>query len=120
MMSSDAIFRMARVTVASGDSLSSATDLSGLTIVGIMVPGAWTTAKFSFQAGWSIDNMADVYDDISGTATERTVAAVAGTYIPCFPSSYAGFKCLKIRSGTASVPVAQTGTRNIVLVCRSL
>ena len=42
------------VTIANGQSLSGAVNLSGFTLIGIDLPSAWTTANLTLQA--SIDN----------------------------------------------------------------
>ena len=53
-------------------------------------------------------------------AAEVTVTAAVSTFIVLDPSTYAGVKYLKIRSGTSGTPVTQSAERKITLLVRTV
>jgi len=106
--------------IANGASLSGVVDLNGHTLVGILMPGTWTTAVLTFQAGEPVAasyTLANVYDQFG---TEKTVQAAASRFIALDPSEWAAVRWLKVRSGTAGSAVNQGGARTVVLVARPL
>lgn len=111
--------REVKVTIASGQSLSGALDCAGLRPVAIITPSAWTAADITVQV---YDRNSAGYVNMykADAGTEYTIKADAGRYIPLPATDYAGVDQLKLRSGTASVPVAQAADRDIVVVLRSV
>jgi hypothetical protein len=110
------------VTIASGESLSEAVDLGqGESLVGIQMPGTWTTADLTFAG--SIDGgrtFGNIYDGNGTSETEVTVPADAGQVIRLDPADWVLFRHLKVRSGTSGTPVAQGGDRTIRLAKRAI
>ncbi len=105
----------ATATIASGTSLSSATDLGTGRLVGIIIPAAWTTAAITFQGSADGVTYFDLYDD----AIERTIASgsvVASRFIALPIADWLMVRAVKIRSGSAASPVNQPADRIVTLV----
>lgn len=112
------ITSQATATILNGASLGGVVYLGAKVLVGIQMPAAWTAADLTFQA--SVDGVTfnDVYTP-DGAGTEVTVKAAASRYIPASDLAFAkGMLYIKIRSGTASVPVVQLADRAIQLLTR--
>jgi len=94
-------------------------DLGGWTIVGIVIPAAWTTAGLSFQA--SADGGATWGELLDETATAKSVGSVTGgaeVFIAVDPTKWRGVRSVKVRSGTSSAPVAQVSAVTLQLLTR--
>lgn len=105
------------VTIANGQSLSGAVNLSGFTLIGIDLPATWTTANLTLQA--SIDN--STWDNVfDSTGTEVTISAAASRFILLNPADFVAIRYLRLRSGTSGTPVNQGGARTITLVVRAI
>ncbi len=91
---------------------------SGFVPVAIRMPASWDAANLTFQ-GCEVTGgtFANVYDD---AGTEYTVTASSSRYILLNPAAFCGLQFMKVRSGTASVPVSQTAARSLVIVLRKL
>lgn len=100
------------VTIANGASLSSAVDLGGRKLVGIIMPSSWTAASLTFQGSVDGTNFFNVYDG----ATERSLTVAASYYSMLNIGDWVGFRYIKFRSGTAGTPVNQGADRVITLV----
>ena len=103
--------------IASGASLSGVVDLGDNVIVALSMPSAWTTAVLSFQSsydGVTYQELKDEYDALLSynplVASNRAVE----------PQHFLGWRYIKVRSGTAAVPVNQTAERVITLITRPL
>jgi hypothetical protein len=108
-------YRRIQVTIANGASLSGVAGLGrGVSLVGIVMPAAWTTAGLSFQASADSTNFADLYD----SGSEYTVAAGASRYIQIPADKTDSIMALKVRSGTTGTPVNQGADRVITLIVR--
>lgn len=103
----------ATATIASAASLSGAVDLAASALAGLQMPAAWTAANLTFQVSFDGTTYADLYDSLG---TEYTVTASTSRFIALPASDFLGARYLKIRSGTAAVPVAQGASRDIQLV----
>lgn len=101
------------VVIAGGASLSAAVDIDGSSLVGIVMPAAWTAANLTFQGSSDDSVFNNLYDD---AGTEVTVTAAAARYIAVQPSEFVGFDTLKIRSGTSGTAVTQAAARTITLI----
>jgi hypothetical protein len=101
--------------IASGGSLSGGVDLGEETLVGIIMPSAWTAADITFQV--SNDNVTfyNLYDkDAEVTLTSPDASlAVAIDPVNLYPWQY-----VKVRSGTAATPVNQADARSITLLSK--
>lgn len=105
-------------TIAAGQSLSAEIDLGAKTLVGIVMPAAWTAAGLSFQV--SIDGGVTWVEHTSsaGAATAFTVAPAQ--YIAVDPTLWRGVNAVKVRSGTLGSPVVQVAQAILKLVTRSV
>lgn len=101
------------VTIASGASLSAAVHLAAGMLLGVILPAVWTAANLTLQASADGVTYADVYDK---AGNEVTITAAASRCITLDPWDFAGVRYLKIRSGTASVPVNQAADRSLTLL----
>ena len=102
------------VTILNTASLSAAVDLKGADVLRIAMPAAWTAADLTFQ----------VSDDAGGTfrnvywdwGPEMVIDADVAMSIELSPFvGLHNIDQIKVRSGTAAVPVAQGGDRVILL-----
>jgi hypothetical protein len=90
--------RYPTVTIASGQTVSAAIDLTEYTLVGIIMPSTFTGTTMTFQA--SADNSTFVaMKDTSGSTISYTVGT--SRYIPLDPSIFAGIRFLKLVSGSS-------------------
>ena len=110
------------VTIASGQSLSGEVNVDRLTIVGIQMPAGWDAAGIAFQAvtretgNPPTTTYGNVIDQ-AGAAVNITSPAL-DTYVHLArASNLRGLGRIKVRSGTNAIPVAQTATRVLYLVC---
>lgn len=107
------------VTIPSGQSLSSAVDLTDWILTRIDMPAAWTSAALTFQVSSDGVNFRDYYDsDGNELSIGSTVATASRAIVPGFGGSlywWAGVRYLKLRSGTSAAPVNQAADRTIGL-----
>lgn len=97
--------------VADGDTVSSAVDLSGTTLAGILFPAEYDGASITLQASNSYSgSYVDVYD-AAGTAF--TITAGASRMVMIEPSKVAGIQYMKIETN-----IAQTGDTSFTLLTR--
>ena len=104
-------------TIASGTSLSAEVPLGQKTLVGIVLPAAWTSASLTFQATPDDINFSELYD---GAGNAVTLTAAAGQFIQIDPTKWRGITGIKVRSGTAASPVNQAAAAAITLVTRTV
>ena len=86
-------------------------------LTAIVMPAAWTAANLTFQGSADGATYNNLYDDAD---TELTVTAAAARMLVLPPANWCAVPFLKIRSGTAAVPVAQAAARSLVLITRRL
>lgn len=109
------------VTIAAGQSLSAAVSIGSKSLVGIVMPAAWSTAGLTFQA--SSDGGAtfrELYDDAGNEVTISSASAAASQQIALNPTYWRCVNLLKVRSGTAGTPVTQTPAATLTLVVRGI
>lgn len=105
------------VVIANGQSLSGEVDLTNFDLVGVIMPSAWTAAALTFSMSDVTGGTAKSVRDSAGAEVSYTVAADQYIIVnQAHRDAFAGF--LKLRSGTAGVPVAQGAARTIQLVLR--
>ncbi len=99
----------------STNTLTAAIDLGTARLAAILMPAAWDAAQLTFQA--SADGVAwvDLYD---ASGNEVVVEAAADRAIVVPVNDFLGVRHLKVRSGTAGVPVNQAAPRTLTLVSR--
>lgn len=91
-------FRTETVTIANGATVSSAIDLQGCTMCGIILPAAFTGVALTFQV--SDDNVTyQAAYNTSNTALSATVAQ--GRSYMLTPTDFAGVRYVKLVSGSA-------------------
>lgn len=111
-------------TILSGAALSGDYDLSGasgLTIVGLITPAAWTAAVLTFSVSLDGITYYPLYNS-SGVEVQlaSSVLTVASAWIGLDPSDFVGIPHVKLRSGTNAATVNQAADRTVLLIGRSL
>ena len=109
------------VQIASGASLSNQLDIGGQTPVGLFVPATWTTAGISFQA--SPDGGAtwgELVDETAAPVAVGSITTGTAVFVALDPTALRGVRSLKVRSGTAELPVDQTDAVKLTLLCRTV
>lgn len=109
------------VTIADGESLSGEADLNEQMLVGIEIPASWTTADITFQVANedSVDaGSGTFYDLYDSLGNEVTVDAASSRGITLVPADFAGFRYIKVRSGTTGGAVNQSGDITLRLITR--
>lgn len=104
-------------TIANGENLSGAVDLGDKTMTGIVMPAAWTAAVLTFAVSADGVTYNPLYDEDGSEVTETVAASRA---IRLDPAQWAGWRYVKIRSGTAAAPVAQGAERIVQIVSRAV
>lgn len=107
------------VTIAAGATgLSGEVDLQGYQMAAIQMPDTWTAANITFQAATaSGGTFQNVYDDFGGEVTVIAAASRCIT-IDLAALKLAALRYIKLRSGTAAVPVDQTAPRTLTLILK--
>ncbi len=97
-------------TIAAGGSLSGVVSfpesIDDASLVGISMPATWVSAAVTFQTSADGATFQDLYNS---AGTEVSVTAVQAHNIALDPTLFAGIRHLKVRSGTGTTPVVQTG-----------
>jgi len=105
-------------TIASGASMTGAINLGGLRLFGLVMPESWTAANVTFQA--SMDGGATWVNLYDQNGNEVVAIAGASRCIFLSPSQFSFLQYLRLRSGTASSPVAQTNGASLQLILRGI
>ncbi|MCL8385564.1 hypothetical protein [Xanthobacter aminoxidans] len=104
----------AAAVIANGASQSDVINVAPLVPVGIILPALWTTAALTFLV--SVDGTTFYpLQDMSG---EVSVTVGAGQYAALDPAIFIGIISMKLRSGTAALPVNQGADRAFTLVSK--
>lgn len=93
------------VTIASGETDSTAIDAWGYSALGIRIPANWDTANISFlesRDGVTYHAITDYQGDVI------TINATSGKYIPLVANYFGGSRFLKVVSS-----IEQTATRTL-------
>lgn len=107
------------VTIANGASLSNAASTDSRSLVGVIMPAAWTAASLTFQAGgWPPSGAA--FGNVQNATVEVVYVADASQYIAIDPLYFLGAPQVKVRSGTGASPVNQGAERVLGLVFRTV
>ncbi len=106
------VFKSDTVTIASSATTSGSIDLSGLGLIAMIMPAAFTGTTVTFQM--SLDDV--TYYDIYNTSNTVISATVTqGRAYMFVPGDFVGVRYLKVKSGST-----EGGTRIITLVSRVL
>lgn len=105
------------VTITGGGSISTAANLQGCTVAGIVVGTAWTTANIALTASVDGTNYYAVYDVFGSLVT---ISAAADRWIQLSPADTWGFRYVKIASVNTATGAAeaQAATRTLKIICR--
>lgn len=103
-------------TIAASASVSSSVDLRYGALVGVYVPASWTSASITLQASRDGVTFQDVRN-VTGDDFELRAGA-GNCFLPLAPLELQGVKHVRLRSGTAAVPVNQAAERVLTLVTR--
>lgn len=107
--------------VGTTPAVSGGVALGADTLVGISMPATWVAASLTFQV--SPDGGTTWQELYDGAGNEVAITAAAGQFITLLavPNySWYGINMIKIRSGTAAVPVVQTGGATVNLIARPM
>lgn len=104
-------------TIALGASESGVIDLEGYQLTALHMSAAWDTAVISFLSAPTIDG---TYQPVYADGIEVTEPVAAGRCCPISANAVglASLRFIKLRSGTAGVPVVQTAERVITLALK--
>jgi hypothetical protein len=87
------------ITIASGQTKSAAIDLGDNTLVGLIIPAAFTGIAVTFEAS---DDIAGTYYAVKGSdGTSISYTVAAGTYVMIQPAVLAGVRNIKVVSGSS-------------------
>ena len=106
------------VTISSGSSISVGFETDGQPIMGLHT--AWTAAGITMQASYNGTTYGEV---TNSSGTYASVVVSTSTYAAILPTEVAacyGAPYVKLRSGTLSTAVLQTGDRVIQVVTRKM
>ena len=106
------------VTIANNESQSGVFAVPGDGIIGLIMPAGWTTAALTFLVSDAEDGtFAPLYNDSGTEATVASgnVAASRAISLSGLAAVLAPWQYMKLRSGTAGVPVNQ-GAERVILV----
>ena len=101
---------------AANATLSDPVDLDGTTLVGMILPSNWDTAPVTFQV--SLDGV-NWFNLVTQSGTLVQTGQTGGRYYVFEQQPLTGIRFIRLRSGTDSSPVPQTGDRVVLLVCRA-
>lgn len=101
-------------TIANGQSLSGAVDLLASRPAFVITPDTLTDGDMTFQASYDGVNFFDLYDKDGEVKIPAAVVDV-NRAISLDLSTFFSLRYLKIRTGTAAVPVVQTAQRILVI-----
>lgn len=111
--------RVISVVIASGVALSGEIDLEGYGLMGIIMPGTWTTAGLSFEVSEaSGGTFVDLFDDSNAEVVVAAIQAKAHG-VELWQAALAPWRYIKFRSGTTGTPVNQVAERTIQLVLKA-
>lgn len=108
-----------KVTIASGQSLSPAVELTTEQLVGVQLPAGWTAADMTFQGSYDGVTYGDVFTQ-TGEYKIPSASLAASQHVILSPVDTASFRFVKVRSGVTGAAVAQLADRVITLLIRAL
>ncbi len=103
--------------IAAGAALSASVELDRRTLVGIIMPAAWTAAVLTMQASGDGSTWHDIYDELGN---ESTLQVAAGRAVRVHPAFTRGWAYLRLRSGTGAAPVNQVAAVTLTVLVEYL
>lgn len=105
-------------TIGAGAALSAEVALGEKTLVGIIMPAAWTAASITLQGTVDDQNFGNVF---TAAGTEYTITTPGvNQFIALDPTILRGLLGVKVRSGTSAAPVNQVAQAVLTLVTRTI
>lgn len=108
------------VTILSGASVSDAVQVMDSSLIGFIMPAAWTSAALNLEVSMDGTNWATAIYDGSGLAVGSWSTPVAGAAYAVDAVSMLAWRYIRFRSGTSGSPVNQGADRLITAVMRPL
>jgi hypothetical protein len=105
------------ISIPASGTISDSISLVLQTLLAIQTPPEWTTADLTFRASVDGINFDNMYDQFGN---EIVIKAGASRFIVVNPADWVGVRYLVVRSGTSGTPVAQTASRALILINRSV
>ena len=107
-------------TISSGGSVTPTIALGNNSLVGIIMPVAWTAAALSIEVSMDGTNWVSTLYDSYSAQTGYYSTPVAGAAYAADILSIIGFKYIRLRSGTAAAPVNQAANRVFSIITKPL
>ena len=107
------------ITIPSGSSVSDVIDLTDTSLLGLIMPAAWTTASLNIGVSHDGVNWFVCYDAYGSAANSIASPVVSGAYSLDF-QSLLPWRYARLRSGTVASPVNQGADRVFTIVKRVL
>jgi len=107
------------VTMESGSGISGSASLNNTDVVALITPTDWTTNNISFQVSHGDGSFHSLNDYDTGSEYSITSAS-ANRWFPLNFQNFYGVTDVKVVSGLSASPVAQSGSRIITLIIRSI
>jgi hypothetical protein len=101
------------VTIANNAQVSSAVDLGGYVLSGLILPATFTSTAITFQMG--NETQGTYFDIYDSTNTQLSMTVTQGRSYLFQPSDFVGVRYLKIKSGSA-----EGGARTVTLIARAV
>jgi hypothetical protein len=101
------------VTIAAGDAMSTAGDLTTLAMTAILIPSDWTAANISFQMSDDIS----FYNLLDVEGREFLMPVGPGSALNMDTSLTDGALWIKVRSGSNENPIQQISACTVKLIC---
>jgi hypothetical protein len=113
-MSDDISTRQAKeVTILSGASVSDSVDLVSELVNSFLMPSNWTAASVSLEVSNDNVNWVSTVFDYTNIQAGVYTGAIAGAAYAIDVVTFAAFRYVRFRSGTAASPIAQGAARTI-------
>lgn len=107
-------------TILNGASVSDVIDLKSYSVVGVIMPSAWTTAAVTIEVSHNNGEFVGlVYDDLGAQVNTVASPTVSSAYTLSL-TGMVPYRFVKVRSGTTASPVNQGGNRDVVIISRKL
>lgn len=107
-------------TIANGASVSDALDLANTSLLGIIMPAAWTTAALTVEVSADNSTWTGLAYDQDGSQCNSIASPVAGSAYALNALGLLPYRYIRLRSGTTATPVNQGAARSITVITRPL
>ena len=101
-------------TIPSAQAVSDAIDVRGYSVVGVLLPAAWTAASLTFQGSADGSNFGYLSDS---TGAEISVASPGATKLVNFSASwFQACGWIRLVSGPNAAVIPQAASRSLVVI----